>query len=211
MLRPGLDIVELPSRRKRRADDARGPVQAVARVDGLRLHMLLRTLDLLGRDAVLEYLLDLPFDGAFDIGNGDAMSRGRANAEGRKIERARAIGSADGKRDILIEDEVAIEPGRRTAAEHLRQHFERIGVLRLASRMTGCEIGSAPAWLADPWALPDGPRRGGLWRFLRAMAPPPRAPPDRSVILLRKPSRAVQPDVAAEHQHRIVRRVPGAI
>ena len=67
----------------------------------------------------------------------NAGTRRGVDAEAGRIERRAPVPGAGIGRDALFDHERAIEPAGRAAAEHLRQHFERLAFAGLAVRSDG--------------------------------------------------------------------------
>ena len=146
-VRPGLEMIDGKSRGQRAAIPARHGGLTVLRIDHIGHELDLGAFEFVVGDAVLGDLGDHRIHRLFEILQRHIAARRAVDTEARAVERGALVPGADRGRHRLLDHQLGIEPAVVTAAENLRQHFQRFGFAGLRSwppkARGSCAAGSA--------------------------------------------------------------------
>ena len=188
---------------------ARHRCLAVLRIDHVGDQLDLGALEFFVGDALVGDFLDHRVHRLFEILQRHVVARRAVDAKARPVERRALIPGTDRGRERLLDHQLRIEPAVGAGAENLRQDFKRFGFAGLAGCRGRHEIASLQARLRHARiGKGDGSHRA-LLRLLRTHARADfGARRDLAVGFLGELLDFVGGDVARDHQHRIIGRVP---
>src|SRR3954470_4757310 len=125
---------------------------------------------LLMRNAFVEQQLDLGIERGFDLLERCSGYWRRVDAEGRRIERRALIPGARAGRDALLDDQRAVEPAVRAAAEHIGKQVDRLALGILCTGIGRHEVTALHARLGDAQVRKGHAPLDNLRGLLRALA-----------------------------------------
>ena len=163
------------------------------------------------RDRLRLEPLELGLDRRLELIEADPGPRRGIDPEGGQIQGGAAIVGAGGGRELLLDHQRAIEPRGAGAAQDLREHLERIGVLARPRAEARRQIGAQPGRLLHARVAQHDLAPRVLRRLLDPGPLRHRPRRDRAVVLLGQRPQLRGIDVAGDDQHRIVGRIPGPV